>query len=124
MIDEELINAIANRDDEHPALARLIELGRQKSFVTIDDILSFFPEAEQDVDQLEEAFAALISAGIPYVDDVTIGTPTEDELTAVEEEEVEEETRRAVVVDDNYLANIDTDDTIGLYLKEVGRVPS
>ncbi len=123
MIDEELINAIANREDEHPALARLIELGRQKSFVTIDDILGFFPEAEQDTDQLEEAFAALISAGIPYVDDVTTGTPTEDELTAVEEEETEEETRRAVVVDDNYLANIDTDDTIGLYLKEVGRVP-
>jgi RNA polymerase primary sigma factor len=123
MIDEELINAIANREDEHPALARLIELGRQKSFVTIDDILSFFPEAEQDVDQLEEAFAALISAGIPYVDDVTVGAPTEDELTAVEEEEAEEEAHRAVVVDDNYLANIDTDDTIGLYLKEVGRVP-
>jgi RNA polymerase primary sigma factor len=123
MIDEELINAIANREDEHPALARLIELGRQKSFVTIDDILSFFPEAEQDVDQLEEAFAALISAGIPYMDDVTVGAPTEDELTAVEEEETEEETHRAVVVDDNYLANIDTDDTIGLYLKEVGRVP-
>jgi RNA polymerase primary sigma factor len=123
MIDEEMINAIANREDEHPALARLIELGRQKSFVTIDDILSFFPEAEQDVDQLEEAFAALISAGIPYMDDVTTGAPTEDELTAVEEEEVEEETKRAAVVDDNYLANIDTDDTIGLYLKEVGRVP-
>ncbi len=123
MIDEELINAIANREDEHPALARLIELGRQKSFVTIDDILSFFPEAEQDVDQLEEAFAALISAGIPYVDDVTVGAPTEDEIVAVEEEEVEEETRRTVAVDDNYLANIDTDDTIGLYLKEVGRVP-
>jgi RNA polymerase primary sigma factor len=123
MIDEELINAIANREEEHPALARLIELGRQKSFVTIDDILSFFPEAEQDVDQLEEAFAALISAGIPYMDDVTVGAPTEDELTAVEEEETEEETRRPVVVDDNYLANIDTDDTIGLYLKEVGRVP-
>jgi RNA polymerase primary sigma factor len=122
MIDEELINAIANREDEHPALARLIELGRQKSFVTIDDILSFFPEAEQDVDQLEEAFAALISAGIPYLDDVTTGAPTEDELVVVEEE-VEEETHRAVIIDDNYLANIDTDDTIGLYLKEVGRVP-
>lgn len=123
MIDDELINAIANREDEHPALARLIELGRQKSFVTIDDILSFFPEAEQDVDQLEEAFAALISAGIPYMDDVTVSAPTEDELAAVEEEETEEETHRPVAVDDNYLANIDTDDTIGLYLKEVGRVP-
>jgi len=121
MIDEELLTAIEEREEEHPAVARLIELGRQKSFITIDDILHFFPEAEQDVDQLEEAFAALISAGIPYVDETTVGGPTEEEL--VEEEEVEEDVHRDLSVDDNYLANIDTDDTIGLYLKEVGRVP-
>ena len=36
-------------DDEFPVIARLIELGRQKSYVTLDDILHFFPEAEQDV---------------------------------------------------------------------------
>jgi RNA polymerase primary sigma factor len=121
MIDDELLNAIDEHEGEHPAVARLIEMGRQKSFITIDDILNFFPEAEQDVDQLEEAFAALISAGIPYVDDSVVGGPSEEELTV--EEEVEEDPRRTLAADDNYLANIDTDDTIGLYLKEVGRVP-
>ncbi len=122
MIDEDLLNSIEDRDeDEHPAIARLIEFGRQKTYVTIDDILTFFPEAEQDVDQLEEAFAALISAGIAYVDEPIPGGPTDEEL--VEEEVEEEVTRRDLIVDDNYLANIDTDDTIGLYLKEVGRVP-
>ena len=121
MIDEELLNDIEEQDD-HPAIARLIELGRQKSYVTIDDILGFFPDAEQDVDQLEEAFAALISAGIPYLDETAGGGPSDEEL--VEEEEGEEdESPRELAVDDNYLANIDTDDTIGLYLKEVGRVP-
>ncbi len=120
MIDEDLLSAIEDREEEHPAIARLIELGRQKSYVTIDDILSFFPEAETDVDQLEEAFAALISAGIAYVDEPLIAGPTEEELV---EEEIEEESHRDLSVDDNYLANIDTDDTIGLYLKEVGRVP-
>jgi RNA polymerase primary sigma factor len=123
MIDEELIQALTEHEDQHPAIARLIELGRQKSFVTIDDILSFFPEAETDVDQLEEAFAALISAGIPYMEDSPVSGPAEDELIAVEEEESEDELHRNNAVDDNYLANIDTDDTIGLYLKEVGRVP-
>ena len=123
MIDEELINVLANREEEHPAIARLIEFGRQKSYVTIDDIMGFFPEVEQDLDQLEEVFASLLSAGIPYMDDAVVGTPTEDELSAVEEEESEEEIRRTAIADDNYLANIDTDDTIGLYLKEVGRVP-
>jgi RNA polymerase primary sigma factor len=122
MIDEELLNEIDENEGEgHPAIARLIELGRQKSFVTIDDILSLFPEAEQDVDQLEEAFAALISAGIPYLDETTIGGPSDDELS--EEDERDEDSRTDLGMDDNYLANIDTDDTIGLYLKEVGRVP-
>lgn len=119
MIDKELLNQMDNRDD-HSALSRLIELGRQKTYVTIDDILGFFPDAEQDVDQLEEAFSALLSAGIAFVEEPPEAGPTDEELA---EEDAEEESHRAVIVDDNYLANIDTDDTIGLYLKEVGRVP-
>lgn len=122
MIDDEMIHSIGDREEENSAIARLIEIGRQKSFVTIDDILIFFPEAETDVDQLEEAFAALLSAGIPYIEETTLGTPTEEELATAEEDRPEESARLAGL-DDNYLANIDTDDTIGLYLKEVGRVP-
>ena len=120
MIDEKLLDNIEEQE-QHPAIARLIELGRQKSFVTIDDILTLFPDAEQDVDQLEEAFSALLSAGIPYIDDHTLGDPSDEDL--IEEEETEEDGRREIAVEDNYLANIDTDDSVGLYLKEVGRVP-
>ncbi len=123
MIDDELIRDIGDQEEEHPAIARLIEIGRQKSYVTIDDILAFFPEAEQDVDQLEETFAALLSAGISFVDESSLPVPSEEELAAAEEEEPDEEIAHQAGLDDNYLANIDTDDTIGLYLKEVGRVP-
>src|SRR3990172_8379337 len=111
---------MVDEEEEFPAIARLIELGRQKSYVTLDDILHFFPEAEQDVEQLEEAFSALLSAGIPFVEDAATAEPTEDELAAVEESEAEQEPDLSI---DDYLANIDTDDTIGLYLKEVSRVP-
>jgi len=115
-----VINIVDDEDEEYPALARLIELGRQKSYVTIDDILHFFPEAEQDVEQLEETFAALMSAGIPYVEDEIIHEePSEEELSVTEEEETAEASKLSI--DD--LENIDTDDTIGLYLKEVSRVP-
>ena len=120
MIDEKLLDKIEEQE-QNPAIARLIELGRQKSFVTIDDILTLFPDAEQDVDQLEEAFSALLSAGIPYIDDHTLGDPSDEDL--IEEEEPVEDGRREIAVEDNYLANIDTDDSVGLYLKEVGRVP-
>ena len=71
---------IGDDEEEFPAIARLIELGRQKSYVTLDDILHFFPEAEQDVEQLEEAFSALLSAGIPFMEDTVMPEPTEDEL--------------------------------------------
>jgi RNA polymerase primary sigma factor len=117
-LDKPIIN-IEDEDEDYPAIARLIELGRQKSYVTIDDILQFFPEAEQDVEQLEETFAALMSAGIPYVEDEVLHEePSDEELTTTDEETAEV---KAVAIDD--LENIDTDDTIGLYLKEVSRVP-
>ena len=122
MIDESLLSAIEEREaEQNPAVARLLELGRHKSYVTIDDILTFFPDAETDVDQLEEAFAALLSAGIAYIDQVIPGGPSDDELA--EEEDGEGDNRKELSADENYLASIDTDDTIGLYLKEVGRVP-
>jgi RNA polymerase primary sigma factor len=121
MMDDTLINVV-DEDEEYPAIARLIELGRQKSYVTIDDILHFFPEAEQDVEQLEEAFAALMSAGIPYVEDSPTEEPSEEDLSlSGEDGEEGEGPDQGISVDD--LANIDTDDTIGLYLKEVSRVP-
>ena len=107
---------VADDEKEYSATARLLELGRKKTLVTIDDILQFFPEAEQDLDQLEEAFSALNNAGIPYVEDV----PTSEEVV---EEEIPEEIEEEKVGPLDDLANIDTDDTIGLYLKEVSRVP-
>jgi RNA polymerase primary sigma factor len=122
MISKEIIKGVEEEDEEYSPIARLIDLGRQKSYVTIDDIIHFFPDAEQDVEQLEEAFAALLSAGIPYVEDgASLGEPSEEELLAEEAEEEEEPPATDLALDD--LANIDTDDTIGLYLKEVSRVP-
>ncbi len=103
-------------------LARLIQIGRNKSFVTIDDILQFFPNAEQDVGQLEKAFAALISAGIPYIEDAELLIdPSDEELKREEDKSDAVKDEKSKASDD--LANIDTDDTIGLYLKEVSRVP-
>ncbi len=110
---------IDDDDEDYPAIARLIELGRQKTYITIDDILHFFPEAEQDVEQLEETFAALMSAGIPYVEDEILHEEPSDEDLTTTDDEISE--TKAAATDD--LENIDTDDTIGLYLKEVSRVP-
>ena len=120
-MEEELMNISSEDYENDSAIAQLIEYGRQKSIVTIDDILRFFPDAEQDVDQLEEAFSALLSAGIQYTEE----TPSDDE---VDDDELDlsdlddEDDESGIGLSDD-LSNIDTDDTIGLYLKEVSRVP-
>jgi len=111
-------------DDEHleySAISKLIDLGQKKTYITIDDILHFFPDAEQDMAQLEEAFAALMTAGIPYLEDDDLASePSDDELLKDEVKEIVDESQEPAIDD---LKHIDTDDTIGLYLKEVSRIP-
>ncbi|NPA07274.1 MAG: sigma-70 family RNA polymerase sigma factor [Chloroflexi bacterium] len=117
MIGEEFIY----EDEEFSPLAQLIELGREKGYVTYDDITQFIPEAERDIDQLEDVFAALLSAGITYFED----EPGEEEPSDLDLAEEESDARQSTPAadEDDYLANIDTDDMVGLYLKEVGRIP-
>ena len=113
---------ISSEDYENDsAIAQLIEYGRQKSIVTIDDILRFFPDAEQDVDQLEEAFSALLSAGIQYTEETPADDDVDDDELDLSDLDDEDDESGIGLSDD--LSNIDTDDTIGLYLKEVSRVP-
>jgi RNA polymerase primary sigma factor len=107
-------------EEEYSPIARLIELGRQKKYVTIDDILHVFPEAEKDIEQLEEAFSALLSAGVAFVEDAPAGDSPRNESGAGEETGAGLEPE---LVPDDYLANIDTSDAIGMYFKEVSRVP-
>jgi len=113
-------NLIDVEEKASPGLIKLLALGRKKKFVTFDDILNIFPNAEQDVAQLEEAFAALLSAGIPFIEDASLPGPSDEELEKDAEEDKEKIDQN---VSEDYLANIDTKDTIGLYLKEVSRVP-
>jgi RNA polymerase primary sigma factor len=93
----------------------LMTLGHARGFVTYEDIQRAFPEAEEDISRLDEVIAALMKAGI------TIGKPSEkrsktqvqtERIGKSEEEKLEEDVYRA----------IQADDTIGLYLKEIGKV--
>ena len=113
-------NLIEVEENASPGIIKLLAMGRKKGFVTFDDILNFFPSAEQDVAQLEDAFAALLSAGISFIEDASLPGPSTDEVGDTEEIDEEKVDQNSM---EDYLANIDTSDTIGLYLKEVSRVP-
>ncbi len=109
--DGESPEEIVTRSAE--ATEQLITLGRDQGFVTYDDVLSAFPEAEANIEQLEDLFANLFEQGIE------IGQFKEEEDA---EEPTDEEGAEAGQLDFD-LNLIDIDDSISLYLKEIGRVP-
>jgi RNA polymerase primary sigma factor len=108
-------------------LAHLLQLGSDKGYVTLDDISQLYPKAENNVEQLEEAFSALLTADIPYVEsEEEIEELLEDEEDALEEpeDELEEfDSHHDLFDDEDPLENISTNDTVGLYIKQAGKVP-
>ncbi|HUF39082.1 MAG TPA: sigma-70 family RNA polymerase sigma factor [Anaerolineales bacterium] len=132
VIQPELLENELDSSGSFGALNQLITLGRQKGSLTPDDLMAFFPEAEEEINQLDEVFAALISAGIPYIED---GEERESEqVTGQEDSSTDDDDDdddgigvammdRFISKDDNPLANIDPRDMVGLYLKQAAEVP-
>ena len=114
IIDDRLIEVLAEEKNDPTALARLVKFGRKQGFITIDDIVKFFPRAETEIDQIEDAFEALICAGIPIAEEIEVGRGGRSEDGTDDKGEQDE---------NDFLANVDIDDTIGLYMKEATRVP-
>ncbi|HZD56593.1 MAG TPA: sigma-70 family RNA polymerase sigma factor [Anaerolineales bacterium] len=119
MMDDDLSAEIT--DGEYAVMAQLVELGRWRSFVTRDDILTFFPEAEWDAGQLDEIIAALFGSGIDYLDDESGLAPGQDESTTDAEEGLES-FKGSDRLGDNDLMNVDVDNGVGLYLQQAGRI--
>jgi len=89
----------------------LLKVGRAKGFVSYDDVLKLMPEVENNIEQLEDIFATLFEQGI------AVGQSKEDAIPEIKDngDKAEEE--------DFDLSQIEIDDSISLYLKEIGRVP-
>jgi RNA polymerase primary sigma factor len=93
------------------AFAILFEKGDLQGYITVEDLLEFFPEVEDDDARLERLQTFFQGSGIEVYEDVD-QVPVH--LRAIEESDDEES------VD---ISAISTDDTVGLYLKEMARVP-
>jgi RNA polymerase primary sigma factor len=94
----------------------LLARANEKGFVTYDDILTAFPYIEDNLEELEDILSYLIEAG------VEIGAPEiesepEDEKSQ-DMDQVDVEAEQGV-----YFDAVAIDDPIGLYFKEIGRVP-
>ncbi|MCD6518583.1 MAG: sigma-70 family RNA polymerase sigma factor [Anaerolineae bacterium] len=96
----------------------LLEKAEQQGYLTLDDLMEVFPEAEENLAELEDLFIYLSEEGIQVLYDE--GKESSDEL----EEKVEEpKPKKQHPAPDAHLSEISSDDTISLYLKEMAQVP-
>jgi RNA polymerase primary sigma factor len=99
------------------SLAKLLEKGQERGFISFTDIIQIYPDAQHDNGFLGDVITEIQSAGIQYIDDENIDSSDNDPDSAdtVYGEFFESE--------EDYLKNIDATDSIGLYLREATRVP-
>ncbi|MFN8421263.1 MAG: sigma-70 family RNA polymerase sigma factor, partial [Anaerolineae bacterium] len=124
---------------------QLIKKGEKQGYLTYDDILAVIPDAEQNLDQVEEVMDQLNQAGVmvltepppavtepetdlsesgdvelePDLDSEMSEQPSDDELAELESDPFGLD----LIQDSGYQQAIETDDVVGLYLKEAGRTP-
>ena len=118
---------------------QLADSAKSRGFVTHADILALVPDVENDVELLDDLMDGLVEAGVELLaeapkraDEAEDDKATIDALTSEPDEEVEQKDerdalyqvlRQDLTADAGYQAAMDTDDVVGLYLKEAGRVP-
>ena len=111
------INELETKDFTNNLLDELLQKATENGYLTTDDLLAVFPDAEDNMNQLEEIFIQLINQGIEVYSDAE---------EAEEEKRLKEQTSAETtipVTDPFDLSGIAADDTISLYLKEMARVP-
>ena len=66
---EAKVDIKAKEEKQYSPIARIFQLGREKSFVTYEDILNFIPHPEQNLELVDRVFGVLLCASIPYGED-------------------------------------------------------
>ena len=124
--------AVMNKDELR---TQLVEKARQAGNISYDDILAVFPDAERDIVLLDDLMDELLDAGVEVVshgehnetlfDSSSRGVDAEFDTEIVEDEDVDFSwmLNDELIEDAGYQQALDSDDVVGLYLKEAGRVP-
>ncbi len=111
---------------------RLSAKAEAQGYLLYDDILALVPEAEQNIELIEEILDDLTQRGVPILTEppaerVALADPMDASDLLLDEEFADLDELDALGLDlsedDGYQQAIETNDAVGLYLKEVGRVP-
>jgi RNA polymerase primary sigma factor len=124
---------VMTQDKREHLQAQLKKKAREKGAISYDDILALLPDAERDLALLDDVMEGLIDAGVDVVANNHAGLTESHPLAQVTphtvdfDEDVPDlsllELDDDLSDDAGYQQAMDTDDVVGLYLKEAGRVP-
>ncbi len=101
--------------DEDQIVAALLIKAETQGYVIVDDILELLPDLEDSSDLLDRVISLLTDTGV-QVQDLSADDEDDGDLYFLDDEEEEEE-------ESDDVAAISSDDSIGLYLREMARVP-
>ena len=138
-----VLDTVSNLTQREEIQKKLVKKAGNRGYVSYSDILELLPDVEGDVALLDDIMDYLLESGIEVIpgpakqDEADIDdeetkdfSPDVDALTTEPEGEEEDERdsllkvlKTDLTTDAGYQAALDTDDVVGLYLKEAGRVP-
>ena len=94
----------------------LLALGYERGYVSYEEIQRAFPQAEENIGQLDEAISTLLESGI------TVGIPGEKPPAGLVQAVASIDDGEDIKAEEDIYRAVEVDDTIGLYLKEIGKV--
>ena len=102
-------------------IAELIARGKQRGFVTEDEIISLIPEIEEELDELENLYEQLETAGVKVVvSDDMLKIDTDKEVEAYEKSKKD---KSADIILGEGGTEDSSSDLVQMYFREIGRVP-
>ncbi len=104
------------RIEAEDSIGQLLTKGREQGYLTQEDVFKAFPEAEANLEKLEDMYLALLDQGIE------IHGAEKSAILRVRSAKRRKD-REGETEDTSDLSEISTDDTINLYLREISRIP-
>jgi RNA polymerase primary sigma factor len=106
---------MANQAKLSPEAETLLAKGKHQGFLTLDEILQAYPNAEEKLFELDGLFAKLLASGVDVFETITEEEVEEDEKAVAElEKEIEALTK---------VEGVQTTDPVRMYLREIGKIP-
>jgi RNA polymerase primary sigma factor len=122
---EKPVEAVLSNKEQQKlgAFEDLMQRGRQRGFVTEDEIIHILPEIEMDLEGLENLYEKMETSGIKVISSDEILKMETDKLGAEFGKAKPQKAKKELLTTQVQEESSEGSDLVQMYLKEIGRVP-